>query len=364
MSNSHHCEQTWVDEVADRFERQWKTGADRPRIEAVLADADEVRRVPLLEELVRVECELRRAGGEHPTPEEYRARFPAGGAAVDAAFGLSDQPAPRRGVSAAESLLFGRLALQNRFIDRDALVAAFDAWVADKSKTLGQILLDRGALTPARFALLEQLVQEHIWHHGCDPERSLAVLRVVPEVREKLEHVADLDFQCTLMSVSPGTDADHEATVGYTEQVEGADREGRFQLLRFHDKCALGEVYLARDRQLHRVVALKRIQRAPSADGDKRARFVVEAEITGRLEHPGIVPVYSPGAFDDGRPFYAMRFIRGDNLKEAIDQFHKHEEAGRDAGTRTFPCGSCCAGSSTCATRSPMRTPVAWCAGT
>ncbi len=83
-------------------------------------------------------------------------------------------------------------------------------------------------------------------------------------------------------------------------------------------------------------MALKRIQHAPAADQDKRARFVVEAEITGRLEHPGIVPVYSLGTFDDGRPFYAMRFIRGDNLKAAIDQFHKDEQAGRDAGERTL----------------------------
>jgi serine/threonine protein kinase len=55
-----------------------------------------------------------------------------------------------------------------------------------------------------------------------------------------------------------------------------------------------------------------------AGDSDKKARFVVEAEITGRLEHPGIVPVYGLGSFDDGRPFYAMRFIRGENLKEAI----------------------------------------------
>ena len=63
---------------------------------------------------------------------------------------------------------------------------------------------------------------------------------------------------------------------------------------------------------------------------------MVEAEITGRLEHPGIVPVYGLGTYDDGRPFYAMRFIRGDNLKAAIEQFHKDREPGRDPGERTL----------------------------
>ena len=48
------------------------------------------------------------------------------------------------------------------------------------------------------------------------------------------------------------------------------------------------------------------------------------------------MPVYGLGTFDDGRPFYAMRFIRGDNLKAAIDQFHQDEQAGRDAGARTL----------------------------
>ncbi len=43
-------------------------------------------------------------------------------------------------------------------------------------------------------------------------------------------------------------------------------------------------------------------------------RFVLEAEITGNLEHPGIVPVYSLGRNAEGRPYYAMRFIRGREL--------------------------------------------------
>jgi serine/threonine-protein kinase len=39
------------------------------------------------------------------------------------------------------------------------------------------------------------------------------------------------------------------------------------------------------------------------------------------LEHPGIVLVYSLGSHASGRPFYAMRFVRGDSLKEAIERF-------------------------------------------
>ncbi len=336
MSSLLSGERTWIDEAADRFEHEWTGGPQRPLIEDFLAEAGAGRRAQLLEELVRVERELRRAAGERPTPEEYQLRFPDDRDAIAAAFGLDERPEPKRAVGAAENMLLGLLALQNHFIDRDALVAGFDAWVADKSKPLGQLLLDRKALSPARYALLEQLVHEHIQQHGCDPERSLAVLKVVPEVRDRLERVADLDFQCTVMSLDAATDGDADATADYAEQSEAADPEGRFQIVRFHDRGALGEVYLARDQQLHRIVALKRIKRDHSANKDKRARFVVEAEITGRLEHPGIVPVYGLGTFDDGRPFYAMRFIRGDNLKAAIEQFHDAESKDRDPGRRTL----------------------------
>jgi serine/threonine-protein kinase len=337
MSSLQSGERTWIDKAADRFEREWTSGPQKPLIEDFLmelqADSQDGRRAQLLEELVRVECELRRAGGEKPIVEEYQARFPDDRDPVAAAFGVTERPAPKRTVAAAENMLFGLLALQNHFIDRDGLVGAFDAWVADKSKPLGQVLLERKALTPARYAALELLVQEHIQQHGCDPERSLAVLNLVPEVRVGLERVADLDFQCTLMSLKDVADVDvdagPDATADYRpEEVEAEDPEGRFQIVRLHDRGALGEVYLARDQQLRRIVALKRIKSAPAVDKEKRTRFVVEAEITGRLEHPGIVPVYSLGTFDDGRPFYAMRFIRGDNLKAAIERFHDQPQAG------------------------------------
>ena len=59
---------------------------------------------------------------------------------------------------------------------------------------------------------------------------------------------------------------------------------------------------------------------------DSRTRFLLEAEITGRLEHPGVVPVYGLGCDTRGRPFYAMRFVKGQTLKEAIDRFHAAAE--------------------------------------
>jgi len=136
----------------------------------------------------------------------------------------------------------------------------------------------------------------------------------------------------TLTATAASTEHDSQ------EQVSTPASSGvRFRILRFHDRGGLGDVFVAEDEELHREVALKQIQERHAHDQASRSRFVAEAEITGRLEHPGIIPVYGLGHYDDGRPFYAMRFIKGDSLKEAIKRFHEADQTpGRDPGERSL----------------------------
>lgn len=94
-------------------------------------------------------------------------------------------------------------------------------------------------------------------------------------------------------------------------------------------KGGLGVVSRALDLELHRTVALKQIQRKHSHSEDAQARFVREAEITGQLEHPGVVPVYSLGKDREGRPYYAMKFIEGEEFRKHIDRFHKGRKPAR-----------------------------------
>ena len=105
----------------------------------------------------------------------------------------------------------------------------------------------------------------------------------------------------------------------------------RFRILRPHAKGGLGQVSVALDEELRREVALKEIHPEHAHREESRGRFLVEAEVTGGLEHPGIVPVYSLGTYADGRPYYAMRFIRGDSLKAAIERFYATKWSGRDS---------------------------------
>jgi serine/threonine protein kinase len=228
-------------------------------------------------------------------------------------------------VAAAPSdrnLLFGILALQMDFITRDALVGAMNAWVLEKSKPLGQILVDRGDLAPENRALLEPLVEAHVRRHGGDPRQSLAALSSVAPVQQALTLIPDPDLHASLAALRDEPPA--PPVPGTLTLPPGAPDPfvTRFRILRPHAKGGLGQVYVARDSELGRTVALKEIQLRHADSTALRTRFVLEAEINGNLEHPGIVPVYGLGAYPDGRPYYAMRFVQGDSLRDAIERFH------------------------------------------
>jgi hypothetical protein len=235
--------------------------------------------------------------------------------------------------AADRNLLFGVLALQMDFVGRDALIAAMNAWVHNKGKPLGQILLDQGALRGDTHSLLEALVQKHLEMHGNDPEQSLAALSPLGPLRQDLRRVADADVQASLAQVAAARPAsDPDATRAEAPSPGGR----RFQNLRPHAKGGLGEVFVARDEELRREVALKEIQARHADNPESRSRFLLEAEVTGGLEHPGIVPVYGLGRHADGRPFYAMRFIKGDSLKDAIERFHQADRRGRPEAERSL----------------------------
>jgi serine/threonine protein kinase/tetratricopeptide (TPR) repeat protein len=241
--------------------------------------------------------------------------------------------------SADRNLLIGMIALQMDFISRDQLIEAMNAWVLNKATALSQILVDQGALSASRRSLLNALVEEHVKLHDDDPQNSLAALRSTGSLRDELSLIADADLQAALPHVSAAWAREKpEADLSGTQSAgvgESTSAGLRFRILRPHAKGGLGRVSVALDTELDRTVALKEIQDAYADDQISRARFVQEAEITGKLEHPGIVPVYGLGHYADGRPFYAMRFVQGDTLKEAIARFHG--EPGRGSAGSHSP---------------------------
>lgn len=242
------------------------------------------------------------------------------------------------------NLLFGILAVQMSFVSRHDLVAGMSSWVQHKDKALGQILLEQGRLTVPQVQGLEALVSQYVTLLGGNVALSLKSLAgagtaasgLTPiddeDVRSSLACALDTDGAATGSDFAPG-DVSVTATRDYPPPQKGV----RYRRGLRHAGGGQGDVFFAYDTELHREVALKELKPKNADDAEHRLRFLREAEITGGLMHPGIVPVYGLGFYEDGRPYYAMRFIRGDNLKEAITRFHAADQKpGRDAAQRSL----------------------------
>lgn len=90
----------------------------------------------------------------------------------------------------------------------------------------------------------------------------------------------------------------------------------------------MGSVHRVADPGIRRWVALKRVDAGQARRTPEVAHLLLEeAQITGQLEHPGIVPVHELGASEDGKPYYSMRFIHGRNLQSAVEAYHKEAKA-------------------------------------
>ncbi len=120
---------------------------------------------------------------------------------------------------------------------------------------------------------------------------------------------------------------------GSTDELVDDSRqsESRFTLLRKIGQGGLGTVWLARDERLRRNVALKELNSQAAESQKLWQRFTREAEITGHLEHPNVVPLYLSGVNPEtGLPFYAMRFLGKQTLADAIREYHVVRKGSAD----------------------------------
>src|SRR5262249_4338935 len=209
------------------------------------------------------------------------------------------------------------LALQMEFVSREQLIDGMNSWVLEKETPLGEILRRKGYLGPADAELLEQMVARHIGKHG-DVQRSLAGVTVDTPLLQELSRLTAAGIVASVAALRTVAGPTARAIV----RESPPDSSMRYRRLREHARGGLGQVSVALDTELHREVALKEIQEPFADHPEARERFVREGEITGQLEHPGIVPVYGLGVHVNGRPYYAMRLIRGQSLQDFIGHFH------------------------------------------
>ena len=93
---------------------------------------------------------------------------------------------------------------------------------------------------------------------------------------------------------------------------------GRYRLGREIARGGMGVVYLATDTAFGREVAVKVLQDKYNTTSGAARRFAEEARITGQLQHPAIPPVHDLGTLSDGRPYLAMKLIKGQTLDELL----------------------------------------------
>ena len=166
-------------------------------------------------------------------------------------------------------------------------------------------------------SLIEDLLDE--WEDAQERGESLTVeylCRGHPHLRSELERRLAALKAIDQRLKSPALDAGSSIAVQYESDIAQ---------LAFHAKGGLGSVFVGEDRRLNRRVAIKFIHPSLARDRDSRRQFDLEAEVTGRLEHPGVIPLYGVGQARDGRQFYAMRFIDGHTLDEAIQRYYAQQ---------------------------------------
>jgi WD40 repeat protein/tRNA A-37 threonylcarbamoyl transferase component Bud32 len=212
----------------------------------------------------------------------------------------------------ARDLYFGMLALQRGLIDQSQLLAAFERWSRARNQPMADIMAGMGMIDGPGRSELEQLVASHHLQDGeaaiVDPALPATIAH--PHASDRGRHASSPD------------------------SIEHHTLGSQFAVVRPHARGGLGEVFIAHDPELDRHVALKQLQSHSAYDPVSQSRFLREARVTGRLEHPGIVPVYGLGRHPDGRPYYTMRFIEGETLMQAIDRYHAAQSGPREPRAR------------------------------
>jgi tetratricopeptide (TPR) repeat protein len=107
-------------------------------------------------------------------------------------------------------------------------------------------------------------------------------------------------------------------TVAALPPAGAAPRGERYRLKEEIAHGGMGAVWRATDTALDREVAVKVLQERYTSDSGAARRFADEARITAQLQHPGIPPVHDVGVLDDGRPFLAMKLIKGQTLEQLL----------------------------------------------
>jgi len=217
-----------------------------------------------------------------------------------------------------DELIQGLSALRLGLVPADRFFQVLKQWLDDSSVGLLKRFESEGLLSPDQLSLLLGTVDKLKEKFSNDLTQVFDFVAPGSSAGAIPDEVRNSDpFATLLPESSSGTSEDRKREINTSAT--------RFRILRPHAEGGLGKVSLAHDREVNRPVAFKEIKPQFANDRESQQQFMLEAQLTGGLEHPGIVPIYGLGHHHDGRPYYAMRFVSGDSLQSAIEKLHHAE---------------------------------------
>jgi len=222
------------------------------------------------------------------------------------------------------------MAMQLEFIDSRQFADACGLWSLDKTRSLADILGDQKWLNDAERKVVEDLIQRKLKKHGGDPRETLGA-EADMNARDSMRDIEDDAVNRTLSFLPPSMAHVRVHQVKDTLHYEPETRS-RYTLTRIHGEGGVGRVWRAHDNRLNRQVALKEIRPDHKVSVSSWQRFIKEAQVTGQLEHPNIVPVYemTTGEKETDETFYTMRFVNGRTLGAEITEYkRKKRRAGK-----------------------------------
>jgi serine/threonine-protein kinase len=154
---------------------------------------------------------------------------------------------------------------------------------------------------------------------GGSPDRA-AILSQRPDLASALDCLEMLERLAPTPLEPPGDgDPSHAPTMLGRRVAAAGERVGKYAIERELGRGGMGVVYLARDTELDRPVALKMILSGNMAGAEYLRRFQAEVRASAQLDHEGIVRVYDSGEFN-GLPFLAMQYVEGPSLADYLRQ--------------------------------------------
>ncbi len=226
-------------------------------------------------------------------------------------------------------VLFGLIALNNNLVDPVVIPAALRARALEPIRTLAELLVSQGALTPVQCDLVETLSSEYIERGGGDALKGLATLIANPSARERLDQLGDLGLPESLSHVfsltttlprepDPRLDGLTQPLLPPTKSVPNSwPRVAGYQIVEVLGSGGMGIVYKAHQERLDRFVALKMIRAGGGARPEDLARFETEAKAVAAIEHNNIVKIFDIGE-QDGLPYFSLEYLSGGSLSQKI----------------------------------------------